>query len=295
MGFWHARITAKKMTGGSTSCGIMVAMPDGTVPLYSPARFPRRRANALLRKVPEITLIFWITKLLTTAMGESTSDYLVFKINPYLAVGLGAVGLAIALWLQFSARRYVAWIYWLAVLMVAIFGTMAADAIHIQLGVPYTLSSVLFAVVLVVIFAIWYKSEQTLSIHSITTRRRELFYWAAVMATFALGTAAGDLAASTLGLGYFSAGLLFAGCMLVPLAGYWILGFGEVFSFWLAYILTRPLGASFADWFGKSSGGGLGLGDNSVSSVLAACIVIAVLYMTLNRREAQHENPASSR
>jgi uncharacterized membrane-anchored protein len=246
----------------------------------------------LARKVPEITAIFWITKLLTTAMGESTSDYLVFRINPYVAVGLGGIGLVVALLLQFSVRRYIAWIYWLCVLMVAIFGTMAADAIHIQLGVPYLVSSIFFAAVLLLIFITWFKTEGTLSIHSIDSRRRELFYWVTVLATFALGTATGDLTAVTFGLGYLVAGLVFIGIIAVPAVGYWLLGFGEVFSFWFAYIITRPIGASFADWLGKSRAvGGLGLGDNAVSAGLAFLIIIAVVYMTSNRTEAEHEDP----
>jgi uncharacterized membrane-anchored protein len=142
-----------------------------------------------MKKVPEVTVYFWIVKLLTTAMGEVTSDYLVNQINPIIAVALGSVGLAIALILQFSVSRYVPWIYWLTAVMVAIFGTMAADVIHIVLGVPYPVSTAGFIITLLIIFAVWYKSEKTLSIHSIYTRRRELFYWATVMATFALGRA----------------------------------------------------------------------------------------------------------
>lgn len=243
-----------------------------------------------LRKVPEITIFFWIVKLLTTAMGESTSDFLVFRINPYVAVTLGAAGFIAALWLQFSARRYVPWIYWLAVAMVAIFGTMAADVLHIQLGVPYVVSTIFFAAALAVVFVVWQKSERTLSIHSINTRRRELFYWATVLATFALGTAAGDMTATTLGLGYFSSGLLFGGLILIPVLGYWRFGMDEIFAFWFAYVLTRPLGASFADWMGKSRGvGGLGLGDGPVSFALAALIIGFVAYMTFNRQEARLE------
>jgi uncharacterized membrane-anchored protein len=271
------------------------------------AQYTRRHASGhqhlrpvshrqLLRKVPEITLVFWTTKLLTTAMGESTSDYLVFRINPYIAVGLGAIGLAVALILQFAVRRYIAWVYWLAVLMVAIFGTMAADAIHIQLGVPYLISSIAFAAALAVIFGVWFMSERTLSIHSINSRRRELFYWATVMATFALGTAAGDMTASTLGLGYLGSGFLFVGLMAIPAFGYWLLGLSEVFCFWLAYIITRPLGASFADWFGKPhSINGLGFGDLKVSLVLFLLIVISVGFMTFDRSESRHENPGSDK
>lgn len=240
-------------------------------------------AKQILRKVPEITLLFWVAKLLTTAMGESTSDYLVFKINPYIAVTLGGIGLVIALVLQFWVRRYVPWVYWLAVAMVAIFGTMAADVLHIQLGVPYLFSTLFFAVVLAAVFVVWHRSEGTLSIHSINSRRRELFYWATVLATFALGTAAGDMTASTLGLGYFTSGLLFAGLIAIPAIGYFWFDLNEIVAFWAAYILTRPLGASFADWAGKPKAvGGLGLGDGLVCLVLAVLIIGCVGYMTLN-------------
>jgi uncharacterized membrane-anchored protein len=183
-------------------------------------------------------------------------------------------------------RRYVAWIYWLAVAMVAVFGTMAADVLHIQFGVPYAVSTVFFAIVLAVVFIVWHNSEKTLSIHSINSRRRELFYWAAVLATFALGTAAGDLTAITLGLGYFSSGLLFAVVIAVPAIAYWLFGLNEILAFWFAYIVTRPLGASFADWTGKSHAvGGLGLGDGPVSIALTIVIVVFVTYLTVSRRD----------
>jgi len=244
----------------------------------------------LYRKVPEITIVFWIAKLLTTAVGESTSDFLVFKINPYVAVTLGGIGFVVALLLQFSTRRYVPWVYWLTVAMVAIFGTMSADVLHIQLGVPYVISTLFFAIALAVVFIAWQASEKTLSIHSINTRRRELFYWATVMATFALGTAAGDMTAVTLGWGYFSSGLLFAGLIAIPALGCWWFGMNEIFAFWFAYIVTRPLGASFADWAGKSHAvGGLGLGDGPVSLCLTILIVGFVTYMTLSRKENKRE------
>src|SRR5258708_7474920 len=173
-----------------------------------------------MRRVPEITVYFWIIKLLTTAMGEVTSDYLVHQMNPIIAVALAGVGLAVALIIQFWARRYVAWIYWLAVVAVAIFGTMAADVLHVGLGIPYLVSTVFFSVALAVLFALWYASERTLSIHSIDTARRELFYWATVMATFVLGTAAGDMTASTMGLGYFAPGVVFAVLIALPALAY---------------------------------------------------------------------------
>jgi uncharacterized membrane-anchored protein len=244
-----------------------------------------------MRKVPEITVFFWIIKLLTTGMGETTSDYLAHQLDPMLAVALGGIGLAIALVLQFFVRRYVAWIYWLAVVMVAIFGTMAADVLHVGLEIPYLVSTVLFAGALAVIFVAWYMSEKTLSIHSISTRRRELFYWATIMATFALGTAAGDMTATTLNLGYFSSGILFAALIAVPALGYWLFGLNEIVAFWFAYIVTRPLGASFADWMGRPSNlGGLGLGTGQISLGLAILIIGFVGYLTVAER---HRNISS--
>jgi len=240
------------------------------------------------RKVPEVTVYFWIIKLLTTAMGESISDYAVNHVNPYIAVALGAVGLLVALVLQFSVRRYVPWVYWLAVVMVAIFGTMAADAAHIELGVPYFVSTAAFLIALAVVFGAWHATEHTLSFHSITTPRRELFYWAAVMVTFALGTATGDLTASTIGLGYLASGVLFGILIALPLIGYRWASLDPIAAFWIAYVLTRPLGASFADWFGKSrSVGALGLGDGPVSLVLAILIVALVSYLTVSRADAE--------
>ena len=243
---------------------------------------PLHRALHAARKVPEVTIFFWIIKLLTTGMGETTSDYLVFNINPYVAVALGGIGLTVALPLQFVVRRYIAWVYWLAVLMVAVFGTMIADVIHIVLHVPYLVSSICFAVALAIIFVAWFATERTLSIHSIYTFRRELFYWATVMATFALGTAVGDMTASTLHLGYFVSGLLFAALFALPALGYWLFRLNAIFAFWFAYVMTRPFGASFADWFGKpQSFSGLGLGTGLISLVLVVFIAGFVGYLTV--------------
>lgn len=244
-----------------------------------------------LKKVPEVTVFFWILKLLTTALGESSADYLfrVFVLKPLIALAIGTIGLVVALILQLTARRYIAWIYWFAVAMVAVFGTMAADVAHVGLGVPYPASTMFFAAVLAVIFVTWYASEKTLSIHSISTRRRELFYWGAVMATFALGTAAGDLTAKTLRWGYFPSTLLFLAVIAVPALGYWKTGWNEILAFWFAYIVTRPLGASFADWMGKSTLGGLGIGDGWVSLALALAAIGLVRYLTVSRKDMKDE------
>jgi uncharacterized membrane-anchored protein len=174
--------------------------------------------------------------------------------------------------------------------MVAIFGTMAADVLHIELGVPYLVSTAFFAIALAVIFVAWYMTEKTLSIHSINTRRREMFYWATVMATFALGTATGDMTALTMHLGFFSSGVMFAALFTATALAYWLFGLNRIFAFWLAYILTRPFGASFADWIGKpQSLSGLGLGTGQVSLSLTILIVILVGYLTLTHKDIKNE------
>jgi uncharacterized membrane-anchored protein len=241
------------------------------------------RDRRSIAKVPQVILLFWVIKILTTAMGESISDYLVHRFNPYLAVIAGFVAFVAAMAIQLRARAYIPWAYWLAVAMVAVFGTMAADVLHVEFRVPYVASTVLFGIALVIVFSAWYRSEGTLSIHSITTRRRELFYWAAVLATFAMGTAAGDLAAYTAHLGFLSAGVLFLGLFALPAIGYRFFGVNAILAFWFAYVMTRPLGASFADWMGKSRhAGGLGWGDGPVSLVLALSIVGLVAYLTVS-------------
>lgn len=255
---------------------------------------PTSRAAHAILKVPEITVYFWIVKLLSTAMGESTSDYLVFQINPYVAVVLGCIGLVVALVLQFMARRYIAWVYWLAVVMVAVFGTMAADVAHVVLHIPYVVSTVVFASALAIVFIVWYASEKTLSIHSIYPGRREVFYWATVMATFALGTAAGDMTASTLRLGYFPSFVFFAILFAVPAVAYWRFGLNAIVAFWFAYVVTRPLGASFADWMGKPFLGGLGLGDAKVALVLTTLIIVFVGYLTVSPVDTRAEQQGAA-
>ncbi len=247
-----------------------------------------KTAGGALSKVPEITLFFWIIKILTTAMGEATSDYLVFHINPYVAVMIGALGFAGAVVLQFWVRQYIAWVYWLLVVMVSIFGTMVADVVHVVLGVPYSISTCVFATVLAAVLILWFRVEKTLSIHSIFTARRECFYWSTVLATFALGTAAGDMTAATLHLGYLVSGIVFAGLFIIPGVGYWLLGFNDIFAFWFAYIMTRPLGASFADWFDKPRNmSGLGYGSLIVSIVLTLFIVVFVAYVAISRLDVE--------
>lgn len=249
----------------------------------------------IFTKVPEITAYFWITKVLTTGMGEVFSDYLVKSIDPVIAVGLTGLALAASLILQFSVKKYVAWIYWLVVVMVSIFGTMAADVVHVAIGIPYVVSTIFFIIAMIVLFSIWFAKERTLSIHSIYTRRREVFYWTIVLITFALGTASGDMTASTMHLGYLSSGKLFTLLLVIPAVGYWFFGLNEIFAFWFAYIMTRPVGASFSDWISVSpSRGGLGWGDGSVSLVLTIFIIVLIGFLSITRKDIKNEIAASA-
>lgn len=243
-------------------------------------------AKQLLRKVPEVGILFWVIKILTTAMGESTSDFLVGHFNPEIAVACTGIVFAASLVLQFAMRRYVTWVYWFAVVMVSIFGTMAADFLHVGLGIPYIVSASFFLILLAVIFIIWYAGEKTLSIHSIYTRKREAFYWAAVLATFALGTATGDMTATSLNLGYLPSGILFLILIILPLIGFWKFRLNSIFAFWFAYILTRPLGASFADWGAVPvARGGLNIGTGPISLTLTVLIAALVAYLAFTENK----------
>lgn len=233
-------------------------------------------------KVPEITLVFWVIKILTTGMGETTSDFFVVNFDPVIAVVVGFAVFALALALQFAVRRYIPAVYWFAVAMVSVFGTMAADVTHIVLGVPYAASATAFALALAAVFVIWIRVEGSLSIHSITTRRREVFYWLTVLTTFALGTAVGDLTATTFHGGYLASGVAFAVVFAIPAVAFRWLRLNAVVAFWFAYIVTRPLGASFADWMGVSTArGGLSWGTGPVSLVLAVIIVVLVAILSI--------------
>jgi uncharacterized membrane-anchored protein len=241
------------------------------------------RITGMLNKVPEITLIFWLIKVLSTTVGETGADYLAVH------VGLGsaftdavmAVLLAAALALQMRARRYVPWIYWLTVVLISVVGTQITDALTDGLGISLYLSTPVFAVLLAAIFAVWYAVERTLSIHTIVTFRREQFYWWAVLLTFALGTAAGDLATEALGLG-FNLGVIAFGTLIAFVAAAYALGANPVLTFWIAYILTRPLGASLGDMLAQAREyGGLGFGTVYTSAAFLTVIVALVALVTL--------------
>lgn len=241
----------------------------------------------MLNKVPQVTLWFWFVKVLSTTVGETGADYLAVHVGLGAMVTGAVMGalLIATLVLQLHARRYVPWIYWLAVVLVSIVGTQITDALTDGLEVSLYLSTAIFAVALAVIFAAWYLRERTLSIRTIFTRRRELFYWAAILCTFALGTAAGDLATEALGLG-FQLGVLVFGAVIACTALAYYLGAGEVLAFWIAYIFTRPLGASLGDLLSQARAyGGLGFGTALTSAIFLIVIVSIVILMT--RREAK--------
>lgn len=239
----------------------------------------------VLNKVPEVTIFFWIIKILCTTVGESAADFLNFNLNWGLTTTSVVTGvlLAVVLAVQMGLARYVAGVYWLTVALVSVFGTLVTDNLTDNLGVPLETSTIVFSVLLALVFLAWYASEKTLSIHSIFTRRREAFYWLAILVTFALGTAAGDLVSEGLGVGYFKTGLLCAGLIgVITIA--WRLGMDAVLAFWLAYILTRPLGASLGDFLAQpTDNGGLGLGVTITSVIFLSAILIAVIYLSIRK------------
>jgi uncharacterized membrane-anchored protein len=260
---------------------------SGQVPLLG-SIFPAPVAA----KVPEVILVFWIVKILTTAGGEATSDY--FKTWGNIRGGGTEIILFVAgLVIQFSTRRYRAFAYWFLAYSIAIFGTGVSDFLHLDVGIPYAGTTLLWAVVLAVIFAIWHVSEGTLSIHSITTQRREAFYWATVFATFALGTALGDFTATSLGLGYPASSILFGVVIVIPALAWWRLGLNSIAAFWAAYVITRPLGASIADYISKPANtSGLGFGDGPTALVFTLAVLAFVIYLTLARPDIQKAVPS---
>jgi uncharacterized membrane-anchored protein len=238
-------------------------------------------------KVPEVTFMFWAIKILTTCGGEAVSDYLAQGSRPVgAAVEVGL--LIIALTWQFRTRRYVAVAYWSLAYAIAIFGTGVSDALHLFIGIPYAGTTVLWAVVLALVFWLWYRSEGTLSIHSIVTRRREAYYWSVVFATFALGTALGDFTASVLGLGYLTSAIMFLVIIGIPALFWSRFGLNAVAAFWFAYVVTRPLGASFADYFGRArSLSGAGFGSGRVAIIVVIAVALGVGYLAVTRRDVQ--------
>jgi uncharacterized membrane-anchored protein len=242
-----------------------------------------------VNRVPEVTLDFWLIKLMAVTMGETAADYLAVNLGFGLtATSLIMAGvLILALIAQFAQRRYVPWSYWLAVVLISIVGTLVTDNLVDNFGVALMTTTILFTAALAATFLVWFLSERTLSIHSVFTFRREGFYWLAILFTFALGTAAGDLVAEQFALGYFATGILFGMIILSLGLGWFFLGLDPILGFWLAYIFTRPLGASFGDFLSQPGDyGGLGFGTIITSALFLAAIAAIVLYMTLARSDA---------
>jgi uncharacterized membrane-anchored protein len=247
----------------------------------------------MLNKVPEVTIYFWVIKIMCTTVGETAADYL----NVNLGFGLtnttymSAALLTAILAVQFRLRRYVPGVYWAVVVVISVFGTLITDNMSDHYHVPLTTSTPIFAAVLAVVFGVWYAFERTLSIHTIFTTRREAFYWLAILFTFALGTAAGDLSAEKFSLGYGVSILIFGGMIAAVAIGHYAFKLNAVLAFWLAYILTRPLGASIGDWMSQHSKkyGGLGLGTTGTSYIFLACILALVTYLSLTRRDVTEE------
>ncbi|HEV7907934.1 MAG TPA: hypothetical protein VGP03_07330, partial [Pseudonocardiaceae bacterium] len=246
-------------------------------------------ARRMLNKVPEVTLIFWVIKVLATTVGETAADYLNVDLNLGLTVTsiIMSVALVGALAYQFRLRRYVPAVYWLAVVLISIVGTLITDNLTDRLGVPLWLTTVVFAVALGATFVLWYRSERTLSIHSIVSTRREAFYWLAVLFTFALGTAAGDLVAEGLNLGYLVSLLVFGVAIAIVAVAYRAFHVNSVAAFWTAYVLTRPLGASLGDLLSQpTADGGLGLGTTGTSALFLTVILVLVVVLTVRSRNA---------
>jgi uncharacterized membrane-anchored protein len=242
------------------------------------------RAPPAINRVPDVTIDFWLVKLLAVTMGETAADYLAVNLGLGLTVtSLIMTGiLVVALVLQFAQKRYVPWAYWLAVVLISVVGTLITDNLVDNFGVRLETTTIAFSIALAATFAVWYASERTLSIHTIFTTGREIFYWLAILFTFSLGTAAGDLVAERFDMGYLTTGLLFGGVIALIAFAYYVLKLDGILAFWLAYILTRPLGASIGDLLSQPvEYGGLGFGTTLTSVIFLGCILVLVLYMTL--------------
>jgi len=252
------------------------------------------RADSMLNKVPEVTLAFWVIKIMSTTVGETGADYLAVHVGLGTAItGLITVSLLLAaVLMQLRKRRYVPWIYWLTVVLVSIVGTQITDALTDRLDISLYNSTAVFAAALAATFIVWYRTEYTLSIHTIVTTRRELFYWSAILFTFALGTAAGDLATEALGLG-FNVGVVAFGALIAAIGAAYYLGANAVLTFWLAYILTRPLGASLGDLLSQARAyGGLGLGTVYTSIAFLIVIVALVTFISFEEPRPQQQERA---
>ena len=254
------------------------------------------KIRQMLNKVPEVTIYFWIIKVLCTTVGETAADYLNETLNFGLtgtSLVMGAL-LVVVIFFQFKVRKYIPSIYWLAVVLISVVGTLITDNLTDKLGIALETTTIAFSILLALTFAVWYALEKTLSIYSIVTTSREAFYWLAVLFTFALGTAAGDLSAEKFGLGYLNSIFIFGGIAIAAIAYYGFKGTADhqhesmyaILVFWIAYIFTRPLGASIGDYLSQArDDGGLGLGPTATSALFLVTILSLVVYLTLTRKD----------
>ncbi len=250
---------------------------------------PLDKNNALIKVPVIITIYFWVIKILATTVGETGADFLIFNLHFGLMVTsllMGIILLAV-LYAQVKSKRYIPWLYWLTVVLVSIVGTLITDNLTDNFGVSLAVSTLLFSIALAITFFVWYKVENSLSIHSIYTPKREMFYWAAILLTFALGTAAGDLLGESLGLGYWLSAVIFGIAILIVTLGFYLFKLNGILAFWMAYILTRPMGASIGDYLSQAvKNGGLGLGTVATSAIFLIAIIVLVTYLTITKTDA---------
>jgi uncharacterized membrane-anchored protein len=281
--FGDGRSRSGVVQAASLTLGVMASSLDVR---STPGSAPGLRT--MLNKVPEVTLYFWVIKILATTVGETAADYL----NSTIGVGLTGTTLIMsgfliaALIFQFALRLYVPFVYWLSVVLISVVGTLFSDNLVDNYGIGLPTTTVLFAVCLAIVFAVWYASERTLSIHSIVTTKREAFYWLTVLFTFALGTSAGDLTAERLAVGYWQSAVLFAALIAATSISHLRFGANAILAFWIAYILTRPLGASIGDYLSQpTADGGLGLGTTVTSIIFLSVILAVVVYLTITKAD----------
>jgi len=243
---------------------------------------------AMLNKVPEVTIFFWLVKMMSTTVGETAADFLTYNLHMGLVITTAITGLLFlgTLFLQLKTKQYVPWVYWSTVVMISVLGTLITDDLVDNFGVALQTTTIVFSLALLITFALWYASEKTLSIHSINTSKRELYYWTAILFTFALGTSAGDQVAESMDVGYALSGMIFSALIGLSALAYYVLNANAVLIFWVAYILTRPFGASFGDYLSQpAENGGLALGTTSTSILFIFVITLLVAYMTLRQKK----------
>tara|TARA_R110000868_G_scaffold144960_1_gene364461 strand:+ start:5808 stop:6584 length:777 start_codon:yes stop_codon:yes gene_type:complete len=246
---------------------------------------PQSNEKSLLNKVADVTVLFWAIKIISTTVGEASADFFVHQFG-YISILVTFLLLAASIVVQIRFKRYIPWMYWMVIVLVAVFGTMFSDGIH-HLGLPLSVSSAIFIVALLSTFGIWYACEKSLNVHSIRSTRREMFYWTVILFTFALGTSLGDLVAGTFHFGYLDATLIFGAVMIITPILLYLFRVNKIALFWITYILTRPFGAAGADLLAKPTArGGFGFGDGAISIIFMSIIVALIIYLTIAHKKA---------